>query len=35
MSEVVARRWIDPKTKALIQKTTYEGVTYTRIFERK
>mmetsp|Transcript_41299 Transcript_41299/g.109521 ORF Transcript_41299/g.109521 Transcript_41299/m.109521 type:complete len:372 (-) Transcript_41299:148-1263(-) len=35
MSEIVARRWIDPRSQSLVQETSYDGVTYTRIFERK
>ena len=34
MKDIVAKRWIDPQSHALVQETTYEGVTYTRIFER-
>lgn len=34
MSDVLAKRWIDPKSGVLVQQTTYQGITYTRIFGR-
>mmetsp|Transcript_27371 Transcript_27371/g.67992 ORF Transcript_27371/g.67992 Transcript_27371/m.67992 type:complete len:345 (+) Transcript_27371:199-1233(+) len=35
MPEIVARRWIDSNTGALVQETSFDGVVYTRIFVHK
>jgi len=34
MTDIVAKRWIDPHSRVLVQETTYDGVTYTRVFQR-
>ena len=34
MGPVVVRRWVDPVSGWLAQETSYDGVTYRRVFER-